>query len=261
MVFGCVPGTDPTANNGLAGRRPRRIHPHPRAHGHRENLGCVSLVHQSLNVRDFSPDAERCRVLYVSPIKALAVDVERNLRAPLIGISQAAQRLKTPYHEVSTAIRTGDTPPTERARFTRHPADILITTPESLYLLLTSNARETLRSVEVVVIDEIHALVPNKRGSHLALSIERLQFLTGRSLQRIGLSATQRPLEEVARYLGGALVSTKTTGGRKGGKHPLKKSAVEKAGAVFRNICGRRSSDLRIRNRLFRARLSSCHDC
>ena len=94
MVFGCVPGTDPTANNGLAGRRPRRIHPHPRAHGHRENLGCVSLVHQSLNVRDFSPDAERCRVLYVSPIKALAVDVERNLRAPLIGISQAAQRLK-----------------------------------------------------------------------------------------------------------------------------------------------------------------------
>ena len=163
-----------------------------------------------------TPDAERCRVLYVSPIKALAVDVERNLRAPLIGISQAAQRLQIPYHQVSTAIRSGDTPPAERARFARHPADILITTPESLYLLLTSNARETLRSVEVVVIDEIHALVPNKRGSHLALSIERLQHLTGRSLQRIGLSATQRPLEEVARYLGGALISTATTSGKVG---------------------------------------------
>jgi ATP-dependent helicase Lhr and Lhr-like helicase len=155
----------------------------------------------------FSPvpaEAQRCRVLYISPIKALAVDVERNLQAPLIGIAQAAQRLGHELHKPSVAIRTGDTPQAERARFTRHPADILITTPESLYLMLTSSAREMMRSIEVVVIDEIHALVPNKRGSHLTLSIERLQHLVGRPLQRIGLSATQRPLEEVARYLGGA---------------------------------------------------------
>ncbi|MDQ1409001.1 MAG: ATP-dependent helicase Lhr and Lhr-like helicase, partial [Acidobacteriaceae bacterium] len=150
------------------------------------------------------PDKQqRCRVLYISPIKALAVDVERNLRAPLVGIAQAAKRLGTEFHEPQVAIRTGDTPPAERARFLRHPADILITTPESLYLLLTSNARESLRSVETVVIDEIHALLPSKRGTHLALSLERLEHLCGRRLQRIGLSATQRPLEEVARYLGG----------------------------------------------------------
>jgi ATP-dependent Lhr-like helicase len=155
----------------------------------------------------FSPVPEklqRCRVLYISPIKALAVDVERNLRAPLVGIAQAAKRMGVQFHEPQVAIRTGDTPPAERARFLRHPADILITTPESLYLLLTSNARESLRSIETVVIDEIHALVPSKRGSHLALSLERLEHLCGRRLQRIGLSATQRPLEEVARYLGGA---------------------------------------------------------
>jgi ATP-dependent helicase Lhr and Lhr-like helicase len=146
---------------------------------------------------------QRCRVLYISPIKALAVDVERNLRAPLVGIAQAARRLGVEFHEPQVAIRTGDTPPAERARFLRHPADILITTPESLYLLLTSNSRDALRSVETVVVDEIHALVPGKRGSHLALSMERLEHLCGRRLQRIGLSATQRPLEEVARYLGG----------------------------------------------------------
>ncbi|HXM92975.1 MAG TPA: DEAD/DEAH box helicase [Candidatus Dormibacteraeota bacterium] len=152
-----------------------------------------------------SPDArERCRVLYISPIKALAVDVERNLRAPLVGIAQAARRLGVEFYQPSIAIRTGDTPPAERARFLRHPSDILITTPESLYLLLTSNAREALRSVETVVVDEIHAIVPTKRGSHLAMSLERLEHLCGRRLQRIGLSATQRPLEEVARYLGGA---------------------------------------------------------
>src|SRR5450432_2264656 len=153
------------------------------------------------------PKAGRCRVVYISPIKALAVDVERNLQAPLVGIAQAAQRLGVPFHEPSIAIRTGDTPPSERAKFARHPADILITTPESLYLLLTSNAREALRSVEAVIVDEIHALVPTKRGSHLALSLERLERITGRRLQRIGLSATQRPLEEVARFLGGAEVS------------------------------------------------------
>jgi ATP-dependent Lhr-like helicase len=114
-----------------------------------------------------------------------------------------ARKQEAEFHEPSIAIRTGDTPAAARSRFSRRPADILITTPESIYLLLTSNARETLRSIETVIVDEIHALVPTKRGSHLALSLERLEHLCGRKLQRIGLSATQRPLEEVARFLGG----------------------------------------------------------
>ncbi len=151
------------------------------------------------------PDAhERCRVLYISPLKALAVDVERNLRAPLAGISNVATARGVAFHPPSIAVRTGDTPATERARFQRAPADILITTPESLFLLLTSNAHESLRSVETVIIDEIHALVSTKRGAHLALSLERLERLVAKPLQRIGLSATQRPLEEVAKFLGGA---------------------------------------------------------
>ncbi len=150
------------------------------------------------------PIPERCRVLYISPIKALAVDVERNLRAPLAGVAQMARKQGVQFHEPSIYIRTGDTPSAERSRFLRRPADILITTPESVYLMLTSNARDMLRSIETVIIDEIHALVPGKRGSHLALSLERLEHFCGRKLQRIGLSATQRPLEEVARYLGGA---------------------------------------------------------
>jgi ATP-dependent Lhr-like helicase len=152
------------------------------------------------------PKASRCRVLYVSPLKALAVDVERNLRAPLTGIAQVAERRGDSFVTPAIAIRTGDTPQSERARFQREPADILITTPESLYLLLTSNAREALRSIDTVIIDEIHALVPTKRGAHLMLSIERLAALrkqSGAPLQRIGLSATQRPLDEVARFLGG----------------------------------------------------------
>jgi ATP-dependent Lhr-like helicase len=147
--------------------------------------------------------ARRCRVLYVSPLKALAVDVERNLRAPLAGIARAAGERGEPYTTPTIAIRTGDTPPAERARFQRTPADILITTPESLYLLLTSNARDALRAVDTIIIDEIHALVPTKRGAHLAVSIERLAALCERAPQRIGLSATQRPLDEVARFLGG----------------------------------------------------------
>ena len=150
------------------------------------------------------PDAERCRVLYISPLKALAVDIERNLRAPLAGIAHRASARGDRHETPVVAIRTGDTPALERARFQREPADILITTPESLYLLLTSNAREALRAVDTVIVDEIHALVPTKRGAHLALSLERLERLTGRRLQRIGLSATQRPLDEVARFLGGA---------------------------------------------------------
>jgi len=155
----------------------------------------------------FAPLPERdrrCRVLYVSPLKALAVDVERNLRSPIAGITVAAGRRGDDFTGPAVLVRTGDTPAAERARFLRDPADILITTPESLYLLLTSRAREVLRSVETVIVDEIHALVPTKRGAHLSLSLERLQALCGRPLQRIGLSATQRPLDEVARFLGGA---------------------------------------------------------
>jgi ATP-dependent Lhr-like helicase len=147
-----------------------------------------------------------CRIVYVSPLKALAVDVERNLRSPLAGMANMARRMGVPFREPAISVRTGDTPQRERARFARHPAEILITTPESLYLILTSQAAEALRTVDTVIIDEIHALVPTKRGAHLALSLERLETLTGRRLQRIGLSATQRPLEEVARFLGGVEV-------------------------------------------------------
>jgi len=154
----------------------------------------------------FEPAPEkraRCRVLYISPLKALAVDVERNLRAPLAGIAQTAAARGEAFLSPAISIRTGDTPQSERARFQREPADILITTPESLYLLLTSNAREALRSIDTVIVDEIHALVPTKRGAHLAISLERLEAICDRSPQRIGLSATQRPLDEVARFLGG----------------------------------------------------------
>jgi ATP-dependent Lhr-like helicase len=147
-----------------------------------------------------------CRIVYVSPLKALAVDVERNLRSPLAGMANMARRMGVPFHEPLISVRTGDTPQRERARFARHPAEILITTPESLYLILTSQAAEALRTVETVIVDEIHALVPTKRGAHLALTLERLQALTAKPLQRIGLSATQRPLEEVARFLGGVEV-------------------------------------------------------
>jgi len=161
----------------------------------------------SLNRLMFEPVPEaiaRCRVLYISPLKALAVDVERNLRAPLAGISNVAAAKGISFHAPVISVRTGDTPAAERARFQKVPGDILITTPESLFLMLTSNASEALRSVETVIIDEIHAMVSTKRGAHLALSLERLERITHQPLQRIGLSATQRPLDEVARYLGGA---------------------------------------------------------
>ncbi|GIJ45916.1 DEAD/DEAH box helicase [Virgisporangium aliadipatigenens] len=147
---------------------------------------------------------KRCRVLYVSPLKALAVDVERNLRAPLAGMRQAAARIGAPIPDITVAMRTGDTPADERRLFTRTPPDILITTPESLFLLLTSAARESLRGVETVILDEVHAMCATKRGAHLALTLERLDALLERPAQRIGLSATVRPIEETARFLGGA---------------------------------------------------------
>jgi ATP-dependent Lhr-like helicase len=145
----------------------------------------------------------RCRVLYVSPMKALAVDVERNLRSPLVGIGHAAARLGLPVPDITVAVRSGDTPADERRLFARRPSDVLITTPESLFLLLTSQAREALAGVETVIVDEVHALAGTKRGAHLALSLERLDALLDRPAQRIGLSATVRPVEEVARYLAG----------------------------------------------------------
>ncbi|WP_024934626.1 Lhr family helicase [Actinomadura welshii] len=145
----------------------------------------------------------RCRVLYVSPLKALAVDVERNLRAPLAGIRHAARRLGLPEPGVRVGMRSGDTPADERRRLATRPPDILITTPESLFLILTSRARESLRGVETVIVDEVHAVAGTKRGAHLALSLERLDALLERPAQRIGLSATVRPTDEVAAFLGG----------------------------------------------------------
>jgi ATP-dependent Lhr-like helicase len=162
-------------------------------------------------VRTPSPEPTRTepgtvRILYISPLKALTYDVERNLRAPLHGIGLAAQRLGLAAPVITIASRTGDTPQDARRELTRRPPDILVTTPESLYLLLTSAARETLRGIETVVIDEVHAIAGSKRGAHLALSLERLEALRPAGappLQRIGLSATQRPLETIARFLGG----------------------------------------------------------
>ena len=159
----------------------------------------------------------RTRVLYVSPLKALAVDIERNLRAPLTGIRQAAQRLGLAEPDIRVAVRTGDTAAEERRKLASKPPDILITTPESLFLLLTSQARETLRGVETVIVDEVHAVAGNKRGAHLALSLERLDALRSqpggpgdgiRAAQRVGLSATVRPAEEVATFLGGTRTVT-----------------------------------------------------
>ncbi|MFD1214595.1 DEAD/DEAH box helicase, partial [Arthrobacter sp. GCM10027362] len=144
------------------------------------------------------------RVLYISPLKALGVDVERNLRAPLIGITQTARRLGLPAPSVTVGVRSGDTPAAERRQLLSRPPDILITTPESLFLMLTSKARETLANVDTVILDEVHAVAGTKRGAHLAVSLERLDALLPRPAQRIGLSATVEPLETVARFLGGS---------------------------------------------------------
>ena len=155
------------------------------------------------------PRAERgTRVLYLSPLKALGVDVERNLRSPLVGVTQTARRLGLGSPDVTVGVRSGDTTPADRRQLARTPPDILITTPESLYLMLTSAARDTLKGVETVIVDEVHAVAATKRGAHLAVSLERLDALRSsssarRPAQRIGLSATVRPLEEVARFLGG----------------------------------------------------------
>ncbi|MGY2743823.1 Lhr family ATP-dependent helicase [Arthrobacter sp. UYCu723] len=144
------------------------------------------------------------RVLYISPLKALGVDVERNLRAPLIGITQTAKRLGLPAPLISVGVRSGDTPASERRTLLSHPPDILITTPESLFLMLTSKARETLSEVDTIIVDEVHAVAGTKRGAHLAVSLERLDALLSKPAQRIGLSATVEPKELVAQFLAGA---------------------------------------------------------
>ncbi|MCL2423355.1 MAG: DEAD/DEAH box helicase, partial [Micrococcales bacterium] len=151
----------------------------------------------------------RCRVVYVSPLKALATDVERNLRSPLVGIGQAATRKGIALNDVTVSIRTGDTPPAQRRAFATRPSDVLITTPESLFLVLTSAARAGLTGVQTVIVDEIHALAGTKRGAHLAVSLERLDVLLDGEggpgpAQRVGLSATVRPVDAVAQFLSGA---------------------------------------------------------
>ncbi|MGH3448097.1 MAG: DEAD/DEAH box helicase, partial [Nocardioidaceae bacterium] len=152
------------------------------------------------------PDRKQrhCRVLYISPLKALAVDVERNLRAPLTGISQTARRLGVEAPDITVGIRSGDTTAADRRKLSTNPPDVLITTPESLFLMLTSQARESLRGVDTVIVDEVHAVAGTKRGAHLMLSLERLDETLDKPAQRIGLSATVRPVDEVARFLGGA---------------------------------------------------------
>jgi hypothetical protein len=161
------------------------------------------------SLREPVPDEplRRCRVVYVSPLKALAVDVERNLRAPLVGIGHAAHRLGAPAPEVTVALRSGDTPAADRRAFAKRPSDILITTPESLFLLLTSGAREALAGVETVILDEVHAVAGTKRGAHLAVTLDRLDALLERPAQRIGLSATVRPDRG-----GGSLSQRRATG-------------------------------------------------
>ena len=193
-----------------------------------------------LMLHDVGDAKKGCRIVYVSPLKALAVDVERNLRSPLAGIANMARRKGVLFHEPAISVRTGDTPQQERARFRRDPAEILITTPESLYLLLTSQSADALRTVDTVIIDEIHALVPNKRGAHMALTLERLEALAGRRLQRIGLSATQRPLEEVARFLGGVEIFTATPllVKRKAGQSECQTSTSETPVAVLPAMAG-----------------------
>ncbi|KPI04307.1 DEAD/H associated domain protein [Actinobacteria bacterium OV450] len=161
----------------------------------------LAALDQLASVPPPAEPKKRCRVLYVSPLKALAVDVERNLRSPLTGIRQESVRLGLPEPEIRVGIRSGDTPPAERRALATRPPDILITTPESLFLMLTSATREALAGIETVILDEVHAVAGTKRGAHLALSLERLDELLPRPARRIGLSATVRPVDEVARYL------------------------------------------------------------
>src|SRR5215831_13668585 len=148
---------------------------------------------------------DETQIVYVSPLKALSNDIKRNLEAPLAGIREALKEQGLPDVDIRAWVRTGDTPSGERERARRRPPHIVVTTPESLYILLGSESgRAMLSTTRTVIVDEIHALAPNKRGTHLAVSLERLDALCGRRLLRVGLSATQKPIETVARFLVGA---------------------------------------------------------
>ncbi|HCM16757.1 MAG TPA: hypothetical protein DHW84_00755, partial [Firmicutes bacterium] len=169
-------------------------------------LQCISRLYEQLEQGENLDDG--IRVLYISPLKALNNDIEKNLATPLAGIEREAQLAGLDLPRLRTAVRTGDTPASERRSMQKQPPHILITTPESLFIMLASSARAMLGKVQYVIIDEIHALFSNKRGVHLAVSLEHLQHLGGeRPFQRIGLSATQRPLSEVAMFLGGGTVA------------------------------------------------------
>jgi len=210
--------------------------------GSGKTLAAFLVAIDRLMFRPQMPDEQAgVRVLYISPLKALAVDVEKNLRMPLAGVEAVAKREGVDYQLPRIAVRSGDTPSSERYRHGKNPPDILITTPESLFLLLTSQARETLRTVETIIVDEIHSLVGTKRGAHLFVSLERLEHLRRESqddtavpaAQRIGLSATQRPLNEVARLLGGAEVSPPAANHRKPTSSRSKRSqSQDTAGTV-----------------------------
>lgn len=167
-------------------------------------LWAIDRVFREKSATAPATDAPSTRILYISPLKALGVDVERNLRSPLVGIGQSARRLGLDVPAVTVGVRSGDTTSGDRRRLVQAPPDILITTPESLYLMLTSQAGDTLRGVHTVIVDEVHAVAATKRGAHLAVSLERLDDLLDRPAQRIGLSATVRPIDAVAGFLGGA---------------------------------------------------------
>ena len=175
-----------------------------RARGKRAGKALSAAGPDAAGARLRDASAPPTRVLYVSPLKALGADVQRNLRAPLQGIAARRSRRGDPEARIDVGMRTGDTPGGERARLLRRPPQILITTPESLFLMLTSRARETLQGVRTVIVDEVHAVAGTKRGAHLAVSLERLDALLPRPAQRVGLSATVRPVDGVAAFLGGA---------------------------------------------------------
>ena len=184
--------------------------------GSGKTLSAFLFAIDSLLSRSAADHARKgVRVLYISPLKALGVDVAKNLDVPLAGIREQIDALGSHAPQVTVATRSGDTTPKERRAIMSHPPDILVTTPESLYLMLTSKARGILKTVDTVIVDEVHAVAGTKRGAHLALSLERLDDLLERPAQRIGLSATVNPPERAAKFLAGALpVTVIATGGK-----------------------------------------------
>uniref|UniRef100_UPI0015F722DB DEAD/DEAH box helicase n=1 Tax=Pantoea sp. ME81 TaxID=2743935 RepID=UPI0015F722DB len=166
-------------------------------------LYAIDALFRERSAEDLPERSHRTRILYLSPVKALAADVQRNLQRPLAGVAEERRKRGEAEITLEVGMRSGDTLSSERAKLQRRPPDILITTPESLFLMLTSKARDTLRGISTVIVDEVHAIAGSKRGAHLALSLERLDTLLTHPAQRIGLSATVKPPEAVAQFLGG----------------------------------------------------------